>query len=62
MLARRPGEPALTRYAVAQLARTRVLALTRARDLLGYRPVVDYRDLLPTTGATAAGLVVSCTT
>lgn len=53
-IARRPGEPPLTRYAVAQLARSHLLDLGRARDLLGYRPVVDYRDLLPAIAAAAA--------
>lgn len=34
-------EPRLTRYGVATLAYTQTFDLTRARDLLGYRPVHD---------------------
>jgi len=34
-----PGEPVLTRYAAAHLALERTFDLTRARQLLGFRPV-----------------------
>lgn len=37
-LARRPGEPRLTPYAIAQLRHPCVLDLTRARSVLGYTP------------------------
>lgn len=40
-------EPSLTRYAVAQMSRTCMLDLTRARAELGYHPTVTYREVLP---------------
>jgi len=48
----RPGEPSLTRYAVAQLSRPCLLDLTRARTLLGYVP-------RPERAATLAALAAS---
>lgn len=41
---RRSGEPVLTRYTVANLADGCLLDLTRAREVLGYRPVWTFRD------------------
>jgi nucleoside-diphosphate-sugar epimerase len=40
-------DPLLTRYAVAEMTRTCVLDCTRAKTLLGYRPVAEYRTVLP---------------
>jgi hypothetical protein len=45
-LTRRTDEPILTRYAVAQMARTCTLDLTRARNDLGYRPETDRHAVL----------------
>ncbi len=38
LLARRPGPPRVTRYAVGHLAVERTLDITAAREVLGYRP------------------------
>lgn len=38
LLARRPGPPRLTRYAISHLAVERTLDITAARDVLGYAP------------------------
>jgi nucleoside-diphosphate-sugar epimerase len=40
-------DPLLTRYTVAEMTRTCVLDCTRAKTLLGYRPVTEYRTVLP---------------
>jgi nucleoside-diphosphate-sugar epimerase len=62
-LARRPGispdkarDPILTRYAVAEMARTCVLDCTRAKELLGYRPLVEYHAALPRIAAAHGGV------
>ena len=44
-------DPVLTRYAVAEVTRTCVLDCTRAEAVLGYRPTVNYRDVLPQIAA-----------
>jgi 2-alkyl-3-oxoalkanoate reductase len=40
--ARRGGTPRLTRYAVRHLAHERTLDITRAREVLGYRPAPNH--------------------